>query len=263
MCEFKSGIILKNKIVLCPKDDESHSNLLESLNIDDNYANAARVFVRAELIPPNGNIVKDISEWQYKVDQDIVPDWYENDRKKYEDDFRAMVEEWVSKNMNFVEICGRAWTPVVDGEYTYYYMYGMETSMRFGDTNDYKKSDVRKDLNNSDLLKELKEKFKDDLVQIHLDLTAMDGMKDYGSLDEDLIGIPTIGLLMKHGDQIPLVGNWYWLATPNQTPTRNDSSFVQFVSSNGRVGCNGCRYDGGVRPFFILKSSISVSSNVE
>ena len=28
MCQFKSGIILKNRIVLSPEGNESHSNLL-------------------------------------------------------------------------------------------------------------------------------------------------------------------------------------------------------------------------------------------
>lgn len=257
MCEFKSGVILKNRIVLCPQNNESHSKLLESLNINDDYMNASKVFVRAELIPPNRYITKDISEWKYIVDQDIVPDWYENDKQRYEEEFRDMVKKWVHNNINFVRICGRPWTPVSDGEYTYYYMYGCEKNMRFGNTNNYKNSDIRRELNESYLLEKLKEKLKDNLVPIHIDLTAMDGTKDYGTLDEDFLSIPTVELLMKHGSRIPLINSWYWLATPNQTPSRDDSSFVQYVSSDGCVDYDGCRCGGwGVRPFFILKRSI-------
>ena len=40
MCRFKSGIILKNKIVIAPEDNESHSDLLESLGIKDDYIGA-------------------------------------------------------------------------------------------------------------------------------------------------------------------------------------------------------------------------------
>ena len=35
MCNFKSGIILKNRVVLAPEGNESHSDLLESLEIYD------------------------------------------------------------------------------------------------------------------------------------------------------------------------------------------------------------------------------------
>ena len=93
MCKFKSGIILKGKVVLAPKGNESHQALLKSLGIEDNFQNAARRFVRVELIPPNGwnwNKTAPIEQWKYNVDQDIVPDWYEEDPQKYENEMR----EW-------------------------------------------------------------------------------------------------------------------------------------------------------------------------
>lgn len=74
MCQFKSGIVLKNKVVLAPEGNESHSDLLESLGIEDNHLNASKTFVRAELIPKDNNKAVDVKEWKYRVDQDIVPD---------------------------------------------------------------------------------------------------------------------------------------------------------------------------------------------
>ena len=83
----------------------------------------------------------------------------------------------------------------------------------------------------------------------------MDGFKDYGSVEGDILAIPNIQLLMKFGESIPLIDNWYWLANPNQTPKRNDALCVQCVRSGGDVGYNGCFWnDRGVRPFFILQS---------
>ena len=35
MCNFKSGIILKNRVVLAPEGNESHSDLLENLGIEE------------------------------------------------------------------------------------------------------------------------------------------------------------------------------------------------------------------------------------
>ena len=91
-------------------------------------------------------------------------------------------------------------------------------------------------------------------MPISLDLTSMDGVKDYGSVEGDILAIPNIQLLMKFGENIPLIDNWYWIANPNQTPKRGDSRYVQCVRSGGYVDCDGCACGRGVRPFFILQS---------
>lgn len=255
MCNFKSGVILKNRVVLAPEKNESHSDLLESLGIEDNHMNATKTFVRAELIPKNDDKMTDVKEWRYKVDQDIVPDWYEKDPERYEQDFRSAVEKYMEEwKKKFKFICGHYWTSVQDGDRTYYFMNGILKKSEFGRTNNYAESYVRNDLINSELAEDLKKEFGDKLVPISLDLTSMDGFKDYGSVEGDILAIPNIQLLMKFGESIPLIDNWYWLATPNQTPTRKDSRCIQYVNSCGDVGYDVCVYDVGVRPFFILQS---------
>lgn len=256
MCNFKSGIILKNRVILAPEGNESHSNLLESLGIKDNHMNASKTFVRAELIPKDNDKMIDVKEWRYKVDQDIVPDWYEKDPDRYEKEFREAVEKYMEdwkKKIKF--ICGYYWTSVQDGNRTYYFMNDILKKSEFGKTNNYAESYVRKDLINSELAEDLKKEFGDKLVPISLDLTSMDGFKDYGTVEGDILAIPNIQLLMKFGENIPLIDNWYWLATPNQTPKRGDAHCVQYVCSNGNVSYGDCDWNGrGVRPFFILKS---------
>lgn len=255
MCNFKSGIILKNKVVLAPEGNESHSDLLESLGIEDNHMNAAKTFVRAELLPKNDDKMSDMKEWRYKVDQDIVPDWYEKDPERYEQEFRNAVEKYMEEwKKQFKFICGYYWTSVQDEDRTYYFMNGILKRSEFGKTNNYAESYIRDYLVNSELTTELKKEFGDKLVPISLDLISMDGFKDYGTVEGDILAIPNIQLLMKFGESIPLIDNWYWLATPNQTPARKDSHYVQCVDSYGDVGGDVCDYGGGVRPFFILKS---------
>ena len=255
MCNFKSGVILKNRVVLAPKGNESHSDLLKSLGIADNYTNASKTFVRAELLPKDNNKMSNVKDWRYKVDQDIVPDWYEKDTQRYEQEFRDAVENYMEEwKKNFKFICGHYWTEVKDRNCTYYFMNEILIKSEFGKTNNYAESYVRNDLINSELAEDLKKEFGDKLVPISLDLTSMDGFKDYGSIKGDILAIPNIQLLMKFGDKIPLVDNWYWLANPNQTPTRKDSSFVRGVFSDGDVIYDDCHYCRGVRPFFILKS---------
>lgn len=255
MCNFKSGIILKNRVVLAPEGNESHSDLLESLGIEDTHMNASKTFVRAELIPKNNDKMTNVKDWRYKVDQDIVPDWYEKDPERYKQNFRNAVEEYMNEwRKQFKFICGHYWTSVQDGNRTYYFMNGILKKSDFGETNNYAESYVRRDLINSELAEDLKKEFGDKLLPISLDLTSMDGFKDYDMVEGDILAIPNIQLLMKFGENIPLIDNWYWLATPNQTPKRGDTRCVRCVRSGGDVGCNGCGCGSGVRPFFILKS---------
>ena len=256
MCQFKSGIILKNKVVLAPEGNESHSDLLESIGIEDTNMNAMKVFVRAELIPKNNDKMTDVKDWKYNVDQDIVPDWYEKDPERYEMEFRGAVEKYMKewkRKLKF--ICGHYWIDVKYENRTYYFMNGILKKSKFGETNNYAESYVRDYLVNSELAAELKKEFGDKLVPVSLDLTSMDGFKDYGVVEGDILGIPNIQLLMKFGENIPLIDEYYWLANPNQTPKRNDTHYVRFVGSGGGVGCGDCDWDdGGVRPFFILQS---------
>lgn len=255
MCNFKSGIILKNKVVLAPEGNESHSDLLESLGIEDTYMNVSKTFVKAELIPKDNNKMSNVKDWKYKVVQDILPDWYEKNPNRYKQEFRDAVEEYMKEwRRQFKFICGYYWTSVKDEDFTYYFINGIFKESEFGKTNNYAESYVRNVLVNSELAADLTKEFGDKLVPISLDLTAMDGFKDYGIVEGDILAIPNIQLLMKFGENIPLIDNWYWLATPNQTPARNDARFVQFVCSDGGVDYNNCDCDKGVRPFFILKS---------
>ena len=94
MCRFKSGIILRNRCVIAQGANDSHSDLLESLNIEDTRENAMRKFIRAELIPVNNEWWTDPDAWKINIDQDITPDWFELDKEKYIAEFRQAVKEW-------------------------------------------------------------------------------------------------------------------------------------------------------------------------
>ena len=74
MCRFKSCIILKDRVFV--PDYDSHGKMLEELGIEDTFEHASNLFVRAEISPGDGDVFSDVSDWCYKVDQDILPDWY-------------------------------------------------------------------------------------------------------------------------------------------------------------------------------------------
>jgi hypothetical protein len=95
--------------------------------------------------------------------------------------------------------------------------------------------------------------------KITSDLTADDGMKDYGTA-EDYIALLTCDLYRQHRDVIPPVDDWYWTLTP-WTCRASDSFYVRVVCTTGALGSynayNGSR---GVRPLCLLKSDIEVTT---
>ena len=95
MCKLKSAIILKDRIFM--PDYDSHSKMLEELGITDNYINASKVFVRAELAPENGDAFSDIDRWEFSVDQDITPEWF--DKKDCAERMKKAVKEWAKTHI--------------------------------------------------------------------------------------------------------------------------------------------------------------------
>ncbi len=248
MCQFKSGIILKSKVVLTPEGNESHSDLLDSLGIEDTRMNATRTFVRAELIPQDNNKYSNISEWTYRVDQDIVPDYYEEDPDRHEQEFRDAVKEYMKEYIekrNIIVICGYGWTAIKEDENgTYYLMADYLEKSEFGETNNYADSYIRKNLNKSKLAKELKKKFGKRLVPIETDLLSLDGLDDYGKVNGDILAVPTIDLYRECRRKISDLNTWWWLSTPDSTPSGCGSDYVPCVRSNGGVGFAGMTAPG-------------------
>ena len=138
MCKLKSAIILKDRIFM--PDYDSHSEMLEELKITDDYINASKVFVRAELVPENGDAFSDIDNWKFSVDQDITPEWF--DKKDCAERMRKAVKEWANthifigqndlkishgenifiKDCKNVEICGNATVEYICGNATVKYI---------------------------------------------------------------------------------------------------------------------------------------------
>ena len=255
MCNFKSGIIFKNRVVLAPDKNESHSDLLESLKVEDNTENAYRMFVRVELTSENENKAIPVDKWNYKVDQDMVPSWYESDPQRYEQESRDEVKEYL-KVRDFETILGYSWTSIKDEDtgLTYHFMDGYLDTHSFGDDNNYAVSKIRKYLNDSDLARELKEEFGDRLVPISTNLVSLDGFDDYGMIVGDILALPTLDLYRKFRKQLPMLSEWWWLATPYSTPSGCGSGCVECVDFYGYVNYLWCNCSKAVRPFFITQS---------
>ena len=122
---------------------------------------------------------------------------------------------------------------------------------KFGSNNDWRDSPIRKNLTN--LADRIKEEIGDKLVPIEVDLFSHDGLDDYGTC-EDMVSILTYDLYRHNRKNIKQIDSWFWLCTPNSTPSGSGSDRVRYVGSDGSVGCDWYGYGGAVRPFFILKA---------
>ena len=94
MIIYKYGIISEDKCVIAQGDNDSYGSMLRELNIEDTIENRRCKFVRAELVPVNDEWWTDPDTWEFVVNQDIVPEWFENDKGRYENEFREAVKEW-------------------------------------------------------------------------------------------------------------------------------------------------------------------------
>lgn len=130
----------------------------------------------------------------------------------------------------------------------------------FGDSNNYDGSKVDKLCNQfaTNLAKIIGE---DNVIQHTVDLTADDGLKDYGAVKR-FASLLTTDLYRRYVYTLDKIKQdaWWWLATPYSTPTHGYEQTVKCVSPSGDVLDDHCNCFGrGVRPFCILNSNIFVS----
>ena len=118
------------------------------------------------------------------------------------------------------------------------------------DKNDWRKSSLRKYLN-GEFLQAID---ADSLIKQTLDLTADDGMRNYGT-SNDYVGILSCEQYRKYRDILPDYGCWWWTLTP-WTCLASYSYHVRYVYTSGSVGCYGAHNASGVAPTLIIKSEV-------
>ena len=130
--------------------------------------------------------------------------------------------------------------------------------------NDLRRSDVMKYLGNC--LAEFTEKGTplDTFIPFKIDLQDTTGQTEYGTV-EYRIGLLTLRQYGKYWRLIPKVDTPWWLATPygtpNCSPYTNGNLNVWGVDADGSGGNDWYDYSYGVRPAFILPSTLVVSDD--
>ena len=112
----------------------------------------------------------------------------------------------------------------------------------FGSTNNFAVSSFREHLNGA----------------LEVDLTALNGSKEYGSCECKVAPLTFDEIRRFHG-LLPKPESWEWSATPWSTPcVDEDDTWVMGLSTSGDVGDYGCTGASGSRPAFLIPSQYAV-----
>ena len=187
-----------------------------------------------------------------------------NNKEVLEELLRGIKTQKQVKNLKIKEsipLAGSTWSKFAEDSEGNAFMLADENiyNMKFGENNDWRESPIKKKLNEELYQKIVAELGTDALVAIQTDLFSHDGLRDYGKC-EDMVSLLTYDLYRSNRENIESFDEGWWTCTPDSTPSGDNSSYVQYVDSGGYVDYDRCVWgDGGVRPFFILKSDIFVS----
>lgn len=130
--------------------------------------------------------------------------------------------------------------------------------MRFGDSNDFSKSDI---------LKNLTEKFlpeiesivgAENVLEFETDLISLDGSRKHGVM-RSKVSLPTFDFYRSNRAIFAkyLLDDYWWLATPDSTSEYVNDDWVRVVSPSGGIYFYDCSFNSlGVRPFCIFSPSI-------
>lgn len=129
----------------------------------------------------------------------------------------------------------------------------------FGSSNNFAASSLRSHLNGP-YLRSLTDGNPDEIITRTVDLTALNGSKEYGTCECKVAPL-TLDELRKYHAILPLPERFEWSVTPWSTPKVNeDETWVMGLSSDGGISYYGCNYSGGSRPAFLIPSSLTVEA---
>ena len=130
--------------------------------------------------------------------------------------------------------------------------------MRFGDSNDFSKSDILAKLNKEFLPEIEKIVGSENVIEFETDLTSLDGSKKRGTM-KSKVSLPTFDFYRNNRATFAKynLDDWWWLATPHTTSEYANDWWISCVSPRGGINYYFYGTDRiGVRPFLTFVSSI-------
>lgn len=132
----------------------------------------------------------------------------------------------------------------------------------FGGSNNFAKSKLMAHLNGT-FLDALTENHADEVLLRTVDLTAVNGSKEYGTFQCKVAPL-TLDEYRRLCSIIPKPESWEWLATPWSTPQVNeDKTWVAGLNTRGNVYGRNCGDSHGSRPAFLIPSDYAVEVDDE
>lgn len=133
-----------------------------------------------------------------------------------------------------------------------------QMSHAFGSDNNFASSSLRAHLNGP-YLRSLTDGNPDEVITRTVDLTALNGSKEYGTCECKVAPL-SLDELRKYADIIPIPERFEWSVTPWSTPKVNeDDTWVMGLISDGYIISSvSCDISLGSRPAFLLPSNYTV-----
>lgn len=129
----------------------------------------------------------------------------------------------------------------------------------FGSSNNFAASSLRSHLNGP-YLRSLTDGNPDEIITRTVDLTALNGSKEYGTCECKVAPL-TLDELRKYHDILPLPESFEWSVTPWSTPEVNeDDKWEMGLDTDGIVSSHYCTNSFGSRPAFLIPSSLTVEA---
>ena len=130
----------------------------------------------------------------------------------------------------------------------------------FGSSNNFAASSLRAHLNGA-YLDALTESHPDEIITRTVDLTALNGSKEYGTVECKVAPL-TLDELRKYHGILPNPESWEWSVTPWATPCVDDDHvWVLGLYSDGSLYGNYCSVTVGSRPAFLIPSDFAVEDD--
>lgn len=127
----------------------------------------------------------------------------------------------------------------------------------FGSTNNFAASSFREHLNGA-FADALTEGHADELITREVDLTALNGSKEYGSCECKVAPLTFDEIRRFHG-LLPKPESWEWSATPWSAPNTNNAHYAVCLGTDGNVNYyDYCANTHGSRPAFLIPSQYAV-----
>lgn len=128
----------------------------------------------------------------------------------------------------------------------------------FGSSNNFAASSLRSHLNGP-YLRSLTDGNPDEIITRTVDLTALNGSKEYGTCECKVAPL-TLDELRKYHAILPLPESFEWSVTPWSTPGTGGASCAIVLGTDGNVSNDHCTSTVGSRPAFLIPSSLTVEA---